>query len=754
MTRDTSPPWSVCSIRPEEEPAAEPLDGPLAARMRPRTLAEFVGQEHLLGEGSALRASLESGSPHSMVLYGPPGTGKTTLARLAAEHASAAFEELSAVNAGRPEVREVIARATERRRGGRATIFFLDEIHRFNKAQQDALLPAVEEGLLTLIGATTENPYFEVNSALLSRAQVYELQSLDAEDLEGLLRRALERGAGEGIEVPDEVITFLAVRAGGDARTALNALELAVDDGAARAGAARHARRRRGRAAAQGRALRQGRRPALRLHLGLDQVDARLGPRRVAVLPRRDGRGRRGPALHRPPHDRARLRGHRQRRPAGAPDRGRRGARGRARRLPRGGVRARPGGDLPVAGAEVRRRQARDGRGPRLHPRARDQAAAGARCARRPTRRRASSAAARATTTRTATPATSTTRSTCPRGSRACASTSRTRASRRRATRLAESARRAGADSVERRPLRDAAAALVARPRRGAGALPAAGGDGDPRRARAARRRAGRRASASRAPRRCSPSCCRRSAACTTSPTTARARCATGGSGASPRCARGAARWSCRRRSASSASAAAAPRRGPSRCWRPARRCWPATPWCSPRRSRRRVRAAFERGGVPPELIAVAEPEEDLAARCAARRRHAPAAREGHDARARRRAARPHGHRRAVGRVRRHRAPPRGGRPARGRAGGRRAAARRARGGRAAAAPRRPAPPRHRGRPAALRRDPRAGGGARRRGGRRRRDAAVRRPARGPGRRGRLLRARRAARREARARGC
>jgi putative ATPase len=198
--------------------------------MRPRTLAEFVGQEHLLGEGSALRASLESGQPHSMVLYGPPGTGKTTLARLAAEHAAAAFEELSAVNAGRAEVREVIARARERRGGphGRATIFFLDEIHRFNKAQQDALLPAVEEGLLTLIGATTENPYFEVNSALLSRAQVYELQALEAGDVESLLRRALERGAGEGLAVPDEVISFLGVRSGGDARTALNALELAI----------------------------------------------------------------------------------------------------------------------------------------------------------------------------------------------------------------------------------------------------------------------------------------------------------------------------------------------------------------------------------------------------------------------------------------------------------------------------------------------------------------------------------------------
>src|SRR5205085_8850765 len=138
----------------------------------------------------------------------------TTLARLAAEHASEAFEELSAVNAGRAEVREVIARATERKRGGRATIFFLDEIHRFNKAQQDALLPAVEEGLVTLIGATTENPYFEVNSALLSRAQIYELHALGAAEVETLLRRALERGECGDHAVSDEVVAFLAARAG------------------------------------------------------------------------------------------------------------------------------------------------------------------------------------------------------------------------------------------------------------------------------------------------------------------------------------------------------------------------------------------------------------------------------------------------------------------------------------------------------------------------------------------------------------
>src|SRR5680860_1469883 len=164
--------------------------------MRPVELGEFVGQEHLLEEGSALRGALEEGHPHSMVLYGPPGTGKTTLARLMAVRARAAFEEISAVNAGRKEVRDVLDRAAERRRagGGEGTILFLDEIHRFNKAQQDVLLPAVEEGLVWLVGATTENPYFEVNSALLSRCRVYELRALEEEDVLALLRRALEDG--------------------------------------------------------------------------------------------------------------------------------------------------------------------------------------------------------------------------------------------------------------------------------------------------------------------------------------------------------------------------------------------------------------------------------------------------------------------------------------------------------------------------------------------------------------------------------
>jgi putative ATPase len=215
---------------PPARPEAPPAAGlPLAARMRPRTLEEFVGQAHLLGPSSALRTAIQSGEPHSMILHGPPGSGKTTLARMLAEYADAAFEELSAVEAGRAEVRAVIARARERRRGGRHTIFFLDEIHRFNKAQQDALLPAVEEGLVVLVGATTENPYFEVNSALISRTQVYELHELTADDIGGLLRRAL----GEvGRSVSDEVLEFLAARSGGDARTSLNALELALDTAA------------------------------------------------------------------------------------------------------------------------------------------------------------------------------------------------------------------------------------------------------------------------------------------------------------------------------------------------------------------------------------------------------------------------------------------------------------------------------------------------------------------------------------------
>ena len=224
---------------------------PLAVRVRPRRLEEFVGQAHLLGDGSALRTAIEQGRPHSMILYGPPGSGKTTLARMVAETSSAAFEELSAVQAGRAEVRAVIERAEHRRSlgGSGQTVLFLDEIHRFNKAQQDALLPAVEEGLLTLIGATTENPAFEVNGALLSRVRVYALAQLSADEVATVLRRAIDaRDGSDGDrehvapDVDEDAVEFLAARSEGDARTALNALELASETAAELGGAVTLAR--------------------------------------------------------------------------------------------------------------------------------------------------------------------------------------------------------------------------------------------------------------------------------------------------------------------------------------------------------------------------------------------------------------------------------------------------------------------------------------------------------------------------------
>jgi putative ATPase len=202
-----------------------PEVAPLALRMRPQSLEEFVGQEQVLGEGSALRAAIEEDRVRSAIFYGPPGSGKTTLARIIARMTGAEFEELSAVSATVAQVREVLVRARERLgANGQRTILFLDEIHRFNKAQQDALLPGVEECVISLIVATTENPYFEVNSALLSRAQVYELEPLSIEELETVAKR----GAAEiGAEVPEDLFHLIATRAGGDARSVHNILELA-----------------------------------------------------------------------------------------------------------------------------------------------------------------------------------------------------------------------------------------------------------------------------------------------------------------------------------------------------------------------------------------------------------------------------------------------------------------------------------------------------------------------------------------------
>jgi putative ATPase len=210
-----------------------PETGPLAARMRPRTLADFKGQEHLLGPGKAIRAMLDASQPSSMIFWGPPGSGKTTLARLVAGATDTTFVAFSAVTEGIARVREIIAEADQRLRAtGRRTILFCDEIHRFNKAQQDAFLPHVERGTVILIGATTENPSFEVVRPLLSRAPVYVLNALTPEDLGGILRDALndpERGLGaEGHSAEDDALDFIAVAADGDARRALGVLEAAA----------------------------------------------------------------------------------------------------------------------------------------------------------------------------------------------------------------------------------------------------------------------------------------------------------------------------------------------------------------------------------------------------------------------------------------------------------------------------------------------------------------------------------------------
>ncbi|MEL6113630.1 replication-associated recombination protein A [Photobacterium sp. SP02] len=206
---------------------------PLAARMRPRTVEEYIGQQHILGQGKPLRRALEAGHLHSMILWGPPGTGKTTLAEVAAHYANAEVERVSAVTSGVKDIRAAIDKARQNQHAGRRTILFVDEVHRFNKSQQDAFLPHIEDGTVTFIGATTENPSFELNNALLSRARVYKLKSLTTDDILTVISQAMD-DAERGIR--DDSLTFapdvkesLAALVNGDARMALNYLELLAD---------------------------------------------------------------------------------------------------------------------------------------------------------------------------------------------------------------------------------------------------------------------------------------------------------------------------------------------------------------------------------------------------------------------------------------------------------------------------------------------------------------------------------------------
>ena len=215
----------------QESLLEQPKQEPLASRMRPQTLDQIVGQQHLLGANQMLRRLIDADRVPSMILWGPPGVGKTTLARVIARHTKSEFISFSAVTSGIKEIKEIMAQAQQNADYGQRTLVFVDEIHRFNKAQQDAFLPYVENGSIVLIGATTENPSFEINSALLSRCRVFVLQPLSTDDLQKMLQRATRTGFSRPIQIDDRLLKQVAIFADGDARTALNTLEMLVDNG-------------------------------------------------------------------------------------------------------------------------------------------------------------------------------------------------------------------------------------------------------------------------------------------------------------------------------------------------------------------------------------------------------------------------------------------------------------------------------------------------------------------------------------------
>ncbi len=336
---------------------------PLAARMRPRTLDEFVGQQHFLGEGKLLRRLLAADRLGSVIFYGPPGTGKTTLARLLAGATRSHFCQLSAVASGVKELRELLADARDRLSAvGQRTLLFVDEIHRFNKAQQDVLLPDVEDGVAILVGATTENPFFTINSALVSRSRVFQFEPLSTDEVKTLILRALadnERGLGQyKIDLHDDALDYLAEVSDGDARRALSALEVGVLS--SRESPVEFTRQL-AEESVQRKAIQYDRQGDVHYDAisAADQEHPRQRSRRGALLARTNVRRGRGRAIPGPAAGDSRQRGRGQRRSGGPAAGSRRRARLRASRTARVPIDARPSGHVPGLCAEIERRHGR-----------------------------------------------------------------------------------------------------------------------------------------------------------------------------------------------------------------------------------------------------------------------------------------------------------------------------------------------------------------------------------------------------------